>query len=194
MSGVRVPQRPHYMRSSELSSNLWKYALFLIANKRIYVAILGAYYLTIPGVTPQGIGIILLIGSLAGFVFEIPSGYVSDKIGHKTALVTSRFAMLASTLLFLLANDIMFLILGSVLMSLAHALHSGTGSAFMHETLRGLKRENDYARIMGKISSVGFAIPIVFMVLTPFLVSISFRAPFLIALVVDVIGIAAALL
>ncbi|GAJ20495.1 unnamed protein product, partial [marine sediment metagenome] len=87
---------------------------------------------------------------------------------------------------------IIFLILGGVLMSMGHAFHSGTGSAFMHETLRGLKRENDYAKVMGKISSVGFAVPIIFIVLTPFLVSVSFKTPFLIALVVDLVGILAA--
>jgi MFS family permease len=178
----------------KLQSNIWKYTLYLIANKRIFVAILGAYYLTIPDVTPEGIGIILLVGSLAGFIFEIPSGYVSDKIGHKTALVLSRLFMLVSTLFFLFASNIIFLILGGVFMSMAHAFHSGTGSAFMHETLRGLKREKEYAKIMGKISSIGFAIPIIFMVLTPFLVSISFKAPFLLALVVDIVGILAAAL
>lgn len=178
----------------KLHSNIWKYTLFLIANKRIFVAILGAYYLTIPDVTPESIGIILLVASLAGFIFEIPSGYVSDKIGHKTALVLSRLFMLASTLFFLFASNLGFLILGGVLMSMANAFHSGTGSAFMHETLQGLKRENEYARVIGKISSIGFAVPIVFMVLTPFLVSISFKAPFLLALAVDIVGISAAAL
>ena len=178
----------------KLKSNIWKYTLLLIANKRIFVAILGAYYLTIPDVTPEGIGIILLAGSLAGFIFEIPSGYVSDKIGHKAALVLSRLFMLVSTLFFLVANNIAFLILGGIFLSMSTAFHSGTGSAFIHETLRGLKRENEYAKVTGKMSSIGFAVPIVLMVLTPFLVSISFKAPFLAALVVDLVGILAAFL
>lgn len=177
----------------KLKSNIWKYTLYLIANKRIFIAILGAYYLTIPDVTPQGIGLILLISSFSGFLFEIPSGYVSDKIGHKTALVLSRVLMLVSTLLFLAANNIMFLILAGIFLSVSHAFHSGTGSAFMHETLRGLGREKDYARVMGKVSSIGFAVPIILMVLTPFLVSISFKTPFLIALIIDIIGIFVAL-
>lgn len=176
-----------------LQSNIWKYTVFLIADKRVFIAILGAYYLTIPDVTPQGIGIILLIGSFAGFIFEIPSGYLSDKIGHKTALVMSRLFVFASTLFFLLANNITFLIIGGVLMSIGYAFLSGTGSAFMHETLRGLKRENEYAKIMGKISSIGFAVPIIFMVAIPFLVSISFKIPFLVALVIDIVGILAAI-
>jgi len=178
----------------KLKSNIWKYTLLLIANKRIFVAILGAYYLTIPDVTPEGIGIILLAGSLAGFIFEIPSGYVSDKIGHKAALVLSRLFMLVSTLFFLVADNIAFLILGGIFLSMSTAFHSGTGSAFVHETLRGLKRENEYAKVTGKMSSIGFAVPIILMVLTPFLVSISFKAPFLAALVVDLVGILAAFL
>jgi len=176
-----------------LQSNIWKYALILIANKRIFVAILSAFYLTIPGVTPKIIGLTLLVGNFFGFVFEIPSGYISDKIGHKQALIVARILMLFSTIFFLLANDRTFIMLGSAFLGVSAAFQSGTGSAFMHETLRGLGVEDDYARIMGKISSVGFAVPIVFMVAVPFLVSVNYRMPFVIALVIDLIGLLAAI-
>ncbi len=175
-----------------LQSNIWKYTLFLITNKRIFVAILGAYYLIIPGVTPKGIGIILLAGSLSGFLLEIPSGYVSDKMGHKKALVFSRILCLFSTVLFLVANNIIVLILAAIFMSAGIAFQSGTGSAFMHETLKGLGREHEYTKIMGKASSLGFAIPIVLMTLTPFFVSVSYKLPFMIALVIDCVGLAVA--
>ncbi|MDD3284343.1 MAG: MFS transporter [Patescibacteria group bacterium] len=172
-----------------LQNNIWKYTLLLIVNKRIFVAVLGAYYLTIPDVTPKIIGTILLAGSLSGFIFEIPSGYMSDKIGHKLTLVVSRILMLMSTIFFLVANNIILLILGAIFLSASAAFQSGTGSAFMHETLQGLKREHDYTKVMGKISSIGFAVPIIFMVLIPFLISISYKTPFLIAIIFDVIGL-----
>lgn len=173
----------------KLKSNVWKYALFLITNKRIVVAILGAYYLTIPGVTAQGIGVILLAGSVAGFLFEIPSGYVSDKVGHKQALVFSRICALLSTLFFLFASSLTWLILGGVFLSIGAAFVSGTGSAFMHETLRALGRETEYAQVMGKVRSIGFAVPIAFMVIVPFLVDISYRLPFAIMFVFDIVGL-----
>jgi MFS family permease len=176
-----------------LQDNIWKYAILLIANKRIFVAILGVYYLTIPDVTPEIIGIILLAGSFSGFIFEIPSGYVSDKVGHKQALIVSRVLMVISTIFFLIGGNIVFLILGAIFLSAGAAFLSGTGSAFMHETLRGLKREGDYTRVMGKISSIGFAVPIIFMVLVPFLVSVSYKTPFIIALIIDLIGLLAAI-
>ncbi len=176
-----------------LQGNLWKYALLLITNKRIFVAILGAYYLTVPGVTPAVIGMILLAGSLSGFLFEIPSGYVSDKIGHKEAIIISQTLELLSTIFYLIGGNIIFLILGSVFLSASAAFLSGTGSAFMHETLRALGREHEYAKVMGKISSIGFAVPVIFMVTAPFLVGISYKIPFLISLVIDIIGVWAAI-
>jgi len=158
------------MTPERLHQNIWKYALVLIAKKRIFVAILGAYYLTISGVTPQVIGVILLASYLAGFILEIPSGYASDKLGHKQALVISALLFICSTLLFLFANNIAFLILGGICMSAGIAFHSGTGSAFMHETLRGLKREHEYTQVMGKLSAIGFGVPIILTVLVPFFV------------------------
>lgn len=176
----------------KLESNIWKYTLILISNKRLFAAILSVYYLTIPDVTASWIGMFVLIGSLAGFIFEVPSGYFSDKIGHKTALVISRLATLLSTLFFLFADSISFLILGTVCMSIGNAFISGTGSAFMHETLRALGRENEYIKVIGKASSIGFAVPILLTAGIPFLVPISYKIPFLVALVFDFIGLWAA--
>lgn len=175
-----------------LQSNIWKYTLILIANKRIFVAIWGAYYLTIPGVTPKIIGLILLAGNISSCIFEIPSGFMADKMGHKFALVAARALVWVSTLLFLVANNIPLLVLGAIFFSAGVAFQSGAGSAFMHETLTALKREHDYARVMGKASSLGFAVPIIFTVTLPFLVSVSYKLPFLIALVIDTIGFLAA--
>lgn len=181
------------MKFTGLESNIWKYTLILTANKRIFAAILSVYYLTIPNVTASWIGMFILIGSLTGFLFEVPSGYFSDKIGHKTALVISRIAIFLSTLFFLLADSIPFIILGTIFLSIGNAFISGTGSAFMHETLRALGRESEYTKAMGKASSIGFAVPILLTAAIPFLVSISYKVPFLIALVIDCIGFCAAL-
>lgn len=182
------------MIQKNLESNIWKYTLFLIADKRIFLAILSVYYLTVPDVNAQKIGLLLLISTLAAFLFEIPSGYISDKLGHKQALVLSRALMLISTILFLITNSFPVLVAASVFLSISRAFYSGTGDAFMHETLRGLGRDKEYAKIMGKVSAIGFAIPVVFMVLTPFLVSVDYKLPFIISLITDGIGLAAALL
>ncbi len=176
-----------------LEANVWKYGLYLVTNKRIFAAILGAFYLTIPDVTPKILGVIMIAGSLSAFIFEIPSGYLSDKMGHKEALVVSRVIMLCSTLLFLFADSISFLILAGVFMSASQAFFSGTGSAFMHETLRALKREGEYTKVMGKLSSAGFAIPVLLTAAVPFLIELSYKMPFVVGLVLDIVGLITAL-
>jgi MFS family permease len=177
------------MLEKRLEANLWKYTVAMIANKRIFVAILGAYYLTIPDVTVATVGVILLAGNIAGFLLEVPSGYLSDKMGHKRALVLARILMIFSSLFLLLADSLTGLIMGSVLMSASFAFTSGTGTAFINETLRALGRDGQYAQVMGKMSAIGFAVPIILMVLIPFLVSIDYTTPFLVALVIDTIGL-----
>lgn len=176
-----------------LEANVWKYTLLLITNKRIYAAILSAFYLSIPDVTAKDLGLILLISNLSGLLLEVPSGYISDKLGHKEALVVSRILMLASSAIFFFADNLSYLIAGGVMFSASHAFLSGTGSAFMHDTLRALGKERDYSKIMGKVSSIGFAVPIIFTVFIPFLVMYGYKAPFLISLIFDLVGLFAAI-
>ena len=175
--------------SEKVLSNIWKYTLFLITNKRVFVAIIAVYYLTVPGVNVLGISYILLASNVTGFLFEIPSGYFADRVGHKKTLVLSRIFAVISSVYFLFAWDLTSLIIAGIFMSLTNAFTSGTGSAFMHETLRSVDREKEYAKVMGKAKSLGFSIPLIISSLVPFLVGINMKLPFLIGLILDLIGL-----
>lgn len=178
--------------SPALESNIWKYTVLLVTNKRVFIAILGVYYLTIPGVTTFWIGIFLLAGNGAKFIFDIPSSYLADKIGHKEAIILSRVSLILSNIVFLFASNIWWLIISSILLSIGFAFLSGVGNAFMHETLRGLGREREYRTVMGKASAIGFALPALMAALVPFFVSVSYKIPFFVALILDIIGFLAA--
>lgn len=181
------------MFKNRLEDNIWKYAIQLITNKRIFVSILSIYYLTVPDVTIQGIGIITAIGTVFGFIFEIPSGYMADKIGHKQTLVLSNALMLLSSTFYFFSNNFITLVAASVLLSVGNAFSSGTGTAFMHETITALGKDKEYVRIMGKVKSVGFALPAVISMLIPFLVVYGYKTPFLVAIIIDLIGLISAI-
>lgn len=172
-----------------LESNIWKYTVLLVTNKRVFVAILSVYYLTIPGVNTWWIGILLLVGNVASIIFDVPSSFIADKVGHKEALVLSRVSMILSSLVFMFATNVWGLVVGSVLLSIGFAFMSGVGSAFMHETFRALNRTDEYTIVMGKASAIGFFIPALMMALVPFTVSISYKVPFLIMLAIDLLGL-----
>lgn len=173
----------------KLEANIWKYGLHLVTQKRTYATIIGVYFLTLPDTNAQILGMVMTAGNLAGFFFEIPSGYISDKIGHKNALVLGKSLLAFATLSYLIATSIWHFVFAAVIWSIGLAFNSGTLAAFMHETLSELGRDKEFSKITGKYHSIGFAVPIVIIVLLPFLTEISFRLPFAIALVIDLIGL-----
>jgi MFS family permease len=172
-----------------LQSNIWKYAVYLVTMRRIYWPLLTVFFLTFPDNTAQQIGIFLGIGHLFGFIFELPSGYLSDKIGHKKALIIARLCWLISTGLFLWGENFYIFTLGSITLSIAFAFNSGTITAFMHETLIGLNKDHLYSKIIGRIHSRTLILSAIILAILPFTVAINIRLPFAIALIFDLIGL-----
>lgn len=181
------------MFRNRLSDNIWKYTIHTATNKRIFAAVLSVYYLTIPNVAVQDIGIIIGIGVFFSFLFELPSGYIADKIGHKEALVISNLSLLTSSTCFFFSNSFYTLIAASIFLSIGTAFSSGTGTAFMHETITALDREKEYVHIMGRVRAIGFAVPAILTAIVPFLIVYGYKLPFLVAMAIDMVGLVAVL-
>lgn len=172
-----------------LKSNLWKYFLFILTNRRNYIPILAIYFLTLPSTTAQQIGLFTGIGWFVGFLLEIPSGYISDRFGHKKTLILAKFFMLFSTLFFVFGKSIPYFVLGSSFIALGFAFTSGTAGALLHNTLIGLKREKEYGEIGGKLRAKASLVSAVMILALPLLTKISLLMPIKIYLIFDVIGI-----
>ena len=172
-----------------LQSNIWKYGLFLITNRRSYWPILTVYFLVSPDNTLQQIGFFMAIGQVFGVLLEVPSGYISDKIGHKKALIISKVGLVFSTVFYLIGGNFWFFVLGSSFFSISIAFQSGTIEAFMQETLIGLGRGEEYSKVIGKIKSISLIVTAVFLATIPALVAFNIRWPFLVVLVLDLAGL-----
>ena len=177
----------------KLKANIWKYFLIILTNRRNYLPILAIYFLTLPNTTAQQIGLYGGIGWLAGFFLEIPSGYIADKIGHKSALILAKFSMLASTLFFVFGNSLPYFILGSSFIAFGFAFTSGTSDAFFHNTLLGLKKEKEYGTMNGRVKANVSLISAGMILALPFLTKISLVMPIGTYLVFDILGIIIAL-
>jgi len=181
-------------RIKGLENNIWKFTVHASTNKRAYMTFLTIFLLTMPNATAKTIGLLTLVGQIAGFIFEIPSGYISDRIGHKKALIIARTAMALSTFVYIFADSTAWFFVGAILLAIGWAFISGTSSAFMQDTLSALGKGDRYAQIMGKVKSIGFAIPIIFILLLAFVAEENFRLAFSIAFVIDILGLIAVLL
>lgn len=182
------------LKNNKINGNIWKFTVHTIMSRRAYAPFLTIFLLTMPSATARTIGLLTLIGQMVGFVFEIPSGYISDRIGHKKALVIARTTMVLSTVCYIFANEVWWFFAGAILLAIGLAFVSGTSAAFMHDTLVVLGKDAQYASIMGKIRSIGFAVPIIFIILLSTVAGLNFRIAFLIALLIDIIGLIAVIL
>ena len=176
-----------------LKGNIWKMLIFKLTSRRNFISILSIYFLTFPDNNIKQLGLYTGIGSIAGFLLEIPSGYFSDIFGHKRTLILAKICLIISTGFFLIWWDWWIFALGSVFLSFGFALNSGTDTAILHETLEELWEEKKFTKINSRIGGNASLISIAFIVAIPFFTKISFKIPFLIWLGFDALGILVAL-
>ena len=177
------------MQDKNVKSNLWKIFGFILSNRRNYMPILSLYFLTLPNSTAQQIGLYTGIGTIAGLLLEIPSGYLSDKIGHKQALMISKASMLLSTILFISGTKLINFILGSMFITIAFSFSSGTTQAIFHNTLVSMKKEEDFSKSYGKMAANASIVSAFMILLLPILTKISMILPIKAYLIVDIIGL-----
>lgn len=93
--------------------------------------------------------------SLASVVMEYPSGYVSDRLGYRFALITACVFGLLGWGWYLAAETFWGVLLAELLLGVSYAFISGTDTALLFETLRASGRIDLYARCDGRM--VGWA-------------------------------------
>lgn len=172
-----------------LKSNIWKLFLYHLTIRRNFAPLVAIFFLTLPGATAKQIGLYTAIGFFTGFLFEIPSGYISDTIGHKKTLILAKIFMIVSTSLFIIANSWIYFALASTFMALGFAFSSGTNEAFLHNTLIEMKKDNKYTKISSKMHANVSLLSMAIILLLPTLTNISIIFPFKIYLGIDIIGL-----
>ena len=94
---------------------------------------------------------------LANVIFEVPSGAFSDRIGRKGTLLLAGLAKVAGLVAFLAADTWTGLLLGQLGLAFASACVSGTDTALLHESLRGVGRVHEQPRYEARFATLGYA-------------------------------------
>ncbi|MEM7258834.1 MAG: MFS transporter, partial [Pseudomonadota bacterium] len=81
---------------------------------------------------------------LAVVIFEVPSGYFSDRFGRRTTLLCAAVFALASYSVFLFASAFTWFAMGQILLAGAIAFQSGSDSSLLYDSLTELNRQQDY--------------------------------------------------
>lgn len=91
-------------------------------------------------------------------VFEVPSGYFSDRVGRRPTLIISASALVLAYLAFGVASSFAGLAAGQVLLAVGLAFSSGTDTSFHLATLEALGDAESYATREAKIASLSLTV------------------------------------
>lgn len=135
---------------SRLETNIGKYQIQKIFTKRLFLPLIAIFLVEEGSVTLEQIALIASITAVASLLLELPSGYFSDRFGHKQSLVLGTFLAAFSTLAYVISPGFWGGLVASVGFFSGMAFISGAMQAFMHETLLALGRNEEYEEIVGK--------------------------------------------
>jgi MFS family permease len=101
---------------------------------------------------------ILLLQSIfavAMVVMEYPSGYISDRIGYRTALTAASILGLVGWGCYTVATSFRDVLIAEVLLGISTSFISGTDSALLFESLKANDQDATYARCEGRSTFFG---------------------------------------
>ena len=110
---------------------------YLISFVREVVPIFSVYALMMQahGEGPMQISALLIVWSVAAFVFEVPTGTLGDRFPRRNVLAASRFVQALAFVVWLAFPSFWGYAVGFALWGLAGSLWSGTNEALLYESL-----------------------------------------------------------
>ncbi len=105
------------------------------------------------GLSTGQISALFLIWSVAGFVFEVPSGAWADLVDRRRLLIVSAAILAAAFSVWTAFPSFVGFAAGFALWGLSSAIQSGTFEAYLYDELVAHSRADRYAHIVGWASS-----------------------------------------
>ncbi len=101
--------------------------------------------------------ILLLQGifAVSMVVMEYPSGYISDRVGYRTALTAASVLGLVGWGYYTMATSFRDVLIAEILLGISTSFVSGSDSALLFESLKANGQESGYARSEGRSTFFG---------------------------------------
>ena len=140
----------------KLHGNIRKLYAFSFLQMTLFpMAIITLFWKDHIGLTLTQILLLQSIFSLATVLLDYPAGYVSDRLGYRSALTVASLFGIAGWGLYTVAGSFGDVLRAEILLAVSLAFISGSDSALLYETLRAEGEERLYPRYEGRMN--GFA-------------------------------------
>ena len=129
-------------------SNINLFYLFKIVNSLELTLSIFVLFMLANKLTMTQVMILETIFIICVLLFEIPSGAFADLYGRKLALAISMILISFSLVIFGLGTNFWIFLIAQIINSLGTAFSSGADSAFLYDSLKEIKKEKDYSKIL----------------------------------------------
>ncbi|HLC56485.1 MAG TPA: MFS transporter [Candidatus Nanoarchaeia archaeon] len=133
------------------------------------------------------VGLLFSIQAIVMIIFEVPTGALADLFGKKNMLVIAGFFTVVAFTLLAFSTNFYMLVLFSIIFAFKNTLTSGTQEAVIYDSLKELKRENEYKKLLGRWNVLAMIGATIGGVAGGFMASKFIRLPFLLSIPLAVI-------
>jgi MFS family permease len=105
--------------------------------------------------SPDEALLVLITRSAGVVILEVPSGYLSDRIGRRVTLVSSVLASALGAALMALTGSLWPFLIAQLLSAVGDAFNSGTDTSLLYDSLAELKREGEVGDHEARARSFG---------------------------------------
>ena len=106
------------------------------------------------GLSMTDILVLQAIFSGTSVLFEYPSGYLSDRMGYRSALMLASFLCIIGWSYYTIADSFGGVLLAEIILGMGWAFISGSDNALLYETLKAEKRDEQYKLYDGRMASL----------------------------------------
>ena len=131
------------------------YAFSFLQMTLFPMAIITLFWKDHVGLSLSQILLLQSIFAVAMVVMEYPSGYISDRVGYRTALTIASILGLIGWGVYTVATSFRDVLIAEILLGISTSFISGTDSALLYESIKGTKEESGYARYEGRSTGFG---------------------------------------
>ncbi len=167
----------------KLENNIPNNYIFIFLSNLNLTHGLWMIYLALKGMSLAQLGLLEGIFHVTSFLMEVPTGMIADIFKRKTSRIIGRIASFISILILLFANTFFLFALSFVFIALSFNLESGAGEALIYDSLKELKKENNYMKISGRQEIAYQLAKVVSFILGGFLATINYKYVFILTLI-----------
>lgn len=136
-------------------ANVWKvYAFGFFMNFQFWHSIWVLYLRDYRGFSLTQITLLDVPFWLLIVLFEVPSGAFADRFGRRTSLILSSGFFAVAILIFGLSGNYLIILFSYSLWALSLTFMSGADSALLYDSLKIAGREDDFAKVSGRMWAV----------------------------------------